>query len=422
MMRTILIAMASILLVFAVIVQPDAAFKASLQGLTIWWNIVFPGLLPFLVVLEIISAYGLSRALGVMLQPVTSRLLKLPGDSGLALAAGWMSGFPAGAETAARLVRAGRLTPSQGNRLLALAHMPNPVFMMVVFSAGFLHRPELGLLLAAAVWLSGLLTAALQAAFRRRRLSEPAQEAETTKSADAAQMAKTAAHRPGIKGSLWRRAAAAMEEGRKEDGRSFGQLLGESVSSSVQKLLVIGGLMIFASVVIKLLSLLAGQPDGWLAYVLPLVMESHLGAYAAAVTPLHGAPEAMPLAVAAAALSWSGISGILQAGQAVGGTELRLLPFALSKLLHAAFAFVITLLLWKPALALIRLASGASGASSPAMIGQHHSQLPLLLPQPLAASDMPVIWGYTVTGALLLAGACLVFGLLLLPARWKKRV
>lgn len=67
MFRTIAFAILSTLLVGAIIVQPDASFQASLQGLTVWWNIVFPGLLPFLVLFEIMLAFGLAHGMGALL-------------------------------------------------------------------------------------------------------------------------------------------------------------------------------------------------------------------------------------------------------------------------------------------------------------------------------------------------------------------
>ncbi|MFD1952719.1 nucleoside recognition protein [Paenibacillus thailandensis] len=403
MIRTIGIAILSVALVCAVIIQPDEAFKASMQGLSIWWNVVFPGLLPFLVVLEMMSAFGLSRALGVLAQPLTQRFLKLPGDSGLAVAAGWMSGFPAGAETTARLVRSNRLQAYEGAKLLAFSHMPNPVFMLVVFGAGFLHKPQLGLLLALSVWLSGLLAASTAAVISAKPRTGPD---------------KPAKPRSGI----WRRAAEAMEDGRREDGRGFGQVLGESVTVSVQKLMVVGGLIMLASVVSRLLTLMLPEqlPGEWLQLLLPILLESHLGAYAAASADIRGMGAPVQLALAAAALSWSGVSGILQAGQAAGGTGIKLLPLAATKLLHALLAFGVTLLLWKPALSLLQ-AWGVNPASSPAMAGDGTVQAPLA-PAPVAFSDLPAVWPYSVAGALFLAVAGIAAGLLLLPFIWRRRL
>ncbi|GIQ64729.1 hypothetical protein PACILC2_32970 [Paenibacillus cisolokensis] len=131
--------------VASIVRQPDEAFQASLQGLSIWWNLVFPGLLPFLVLAELMAAYGVVQALGVLLEPAMRRLFRLPGEAGFAVAAGWTMGSPAGAEATAALRRRAALSRDEGERLLALSHMPNPVFMLVVVGAGFLRRPELGL-------------------------------------------------------------------------------------------------------------------------------------------------------------------------------------------------------------------------------------------------------------------------------------
>ncbi|MGG4035834.1 nucleoside recognition domain-containing protein, partial [Paenibacillus cisolokensis] len=176
MVRTILLACTSLFFVASIVRQPDEAFQASLQGLSIWWNLVFPGLLPFLVLAELMAAYGVVQALGVLLEPAMRRLFRLPGEAGFAVAAGWTMGSPAGAEATAALRRRAALSRDEGERLLALSHMPNPVFMLVVVGAGFLRRPELGLAAAAAVWGTALALAFAAAHVRgsRRKQAGPA--------------------------------------------------------------------------------------------------------------------------------------------------------------------------------------------------------------------------------------------------------
>jgi sporulation integral membrane protein YlbJ len=213
MIRTIMLACLSILLVASIITKPDAAFQASLQGLTVWWNIVFPGLLPFLTLLELMLAFGAVHALGTLLHPLMHKLFRLPGETGVAVAIGWTGGFPCGAEAAAALRKSNSLTVKQGNRLLAMSHLPSPLFMLLVVGTGFLHRPELGIAIALIVWLAALLPALIAARFTR---SEPGQ---------------ATADRQAV--GILRRAAQAMREARERDGRTFGKLLGDAVSVAV---------------------------------------------------------------------------------------------------------------------------------------------------------------------------------------------
>ncbi|CAM3139616.1 nucleoside recognition domain-containing protein [Paenibacillus lupini] len=385
MARTILYAAISILLVAAIIRQPDEAFQASLQGLTIWWNIVFPGLLPFLVLFELIAAFGLIHGFGVLLKPIMRGLFKLPGEAALPLLLGWLSGHQAGAEATAALRRDNLITRSEGQRLLALSHMPNPLFMLVVIGAGFLHRPELGLFIAIIVWLSALCTALWISLFGERRAKSLSKDQKT---------------------SMLDIAADAIVTSRDRDGRSFGKALGDAVSFGVQKLLIVGGFMIFAAVVARLaLPLIVhALPNGIAELLLPALLESHIGAYAAAVWQGPGVSTAVSAAAIAAVLAWSGISALLQAGYAITGTDLKLMPLIWVKLLHTIHAAVLALLLWKPVQTVITLLPSQLTDATEAMLqdGVTWSR-PSNAYEAVTALGLPSIWPYTLTAAAVLA-------------------
>lgn len=405
MAKTIVIAIISILLVGSIIIQPDTAFQASLQGLTVWWNIVFPGLLPFLVLFELMTAFGLAHAAGALLQPVMMRLFKLPGETASALVVGWTGGYPAGAEAAASLRKRKTVDRKQGQRLLALAHMPNPLFILVVIGAGFLHKPITGIMIAAAVWLSALVLLFISAAGRKpdgnREEAVPAPESAVSK--------------PGSIGRM----AAAMRLGREQDGRSFGKVLGDAVTSSVQKLLMIGGFMIFASVIAKLseplyMPMLA---ELGLGFAGTAFFEGHIGAYAAAVWDAPGGGSRMNAAAISAVLAWSGLSGILQTGYSIAGTDLRLLPFAAFRVIHAIAAFGFTLLLWKPLSALLRYVT-PSGTFPVFYPGQgRNADFDGITAQGLAG-HLPYLWTLSVSASLLLLAA---FALLSIVSSAKSR-
>ncbi|RJE86705.1 hypothetical protein D3P07_16065 [Paenibacillus sp. 1011MAR3C5] len=391
MPKTIVLAVLSILLVGSIIVRPDASFQASLQGLTVWWNIVFPGLLPFLVLYEIMLAFGLAHAIGTMLQPLMQRALGLPGEAALALVFGWAGGYPAGSEAVASLRKRELLNRAQGQRLLSFAHMPNPLFMLVVIGAGFLHKPIAGMMIAAAVWVSALWLLLMTSIFRQRKQAPAAQDQ--------------------VRSSGWLSTFAhGLQSGREQDGRSFGKVLGDAVSGSVQKLMVVGGFMIFAAVLAKLVEpLLAPLQKQGFSFIGAAFFESHLGSYAAAIWNAPGGSAAFGCAVIAAILAWSGLAGILQTGYAIAGTDLRLLPFVIHRLNHALHAFLLTLLLWRPLSWLAGKLAPEGGF--PVMVsGRYYtSAADVSMPMnTMTASDLPVLWLYSIGSAAILLTVMLI--------------
>lgn len=403
MVKTVLLACFSILLVGAIILQPDAAFQSSLQGLTVWWNIVFPGLLPFLVLFELIAAFGLTHAIGTLLQPAMGKLFKLPGEAALAVVMGWTVGYPTGAEAVASLRKRNLVSKKQGQRLLALAHMPNPLFMLVVIGAGFLHRPIVGAMIAASVWLSALWLTLIISLFSR----------DTSTNSTSNDQLKAGKKQL----SVLHRAAEALHLGREQDGRSFGKALGDAVASSVQRLLVIGGLMIFAAVIAKLADPLLAPllSRAGLTFLSQAFFEGHLGAYAAAVWDAPGTSTLTNAAAIAAVLAWSGFSGILQADYAINGTDLKLLPFVAMRLAHAVHAFLFMVLLWKPLTALLHpiLASG----EEPVFVFTEPYPINTSGSAAVRASDLPLLWQYSIGSCILLLLSAMIITLIIMPFR-----
>ncbi|WP_276352551.1 hypothetical protein [Cohnella caldifontis] len=325
-LQSALLGGAALLIVIGIVRSPGEAFRASLSGLQIWWQQVFPGLIPPLILAELLAASGLLHALSVLAEPLTRAWLRLPGAAGWAIAFGWTAGVPAGAKETARLRDTGLLRDEDVDQLLLVSHVPNPFLVVAIAGAGFLQSPALGWAMAGGVW-----SAALLSGFIWSRLNRP------RRAASAAEL-PAPAPRPA---SPFRRAAQAASAARKADGRPLGRQLGDGVTQTVAALMMVGGLMMMASVVLKLLQLWIPGADVWLA--IPGLYEMHLGAYGTGRSPLLESAPAQAAALLAAVLAWTGWSGLLQARAAFGSAS----PFPwgriiAGKLLQSALALLIT--------------------------------------------------------------------------------
>ncbi|MBG9793415.1 nucleoside recognition domain-containing protein [Paenibacillus dendritiformis] len=337
-LSTLIMGGSAVLLVLCIIAYPDKSFQASLQGLKVWWTIIFPALLPFLILSEMLKAYGWVHGIGVLLDPLMRTLFRLPGIGGWAWSVGWTAGYPAGAEAVVRLRKDNELSRLEAERLLGLTHAASPIFMIAVVGVGFLQQAELGLVIAVVHWVSSLL---MMLIVRWAGAFHPA--------ADRIPMRRTASAAPK---PLWKRMLQAMEQAHRRDGRAFGRLLGDAVTSSVQTLMMIGGYIMMFSVIVQVLRLAIPQEFG--AYLLNGLLEVNLGAYS-----LGSAAFRSPLiqtALIGAVIAWSGISAHLQVHSLTRGTDLRYSRFLLMRLLHAGSAFLLTFVLWHPLHRLLRLA------------------------------------------------------------------
>lgn len=348
---TVALAMLTAILVLSILFFPERAFQSSLGGLTIWWTIVFPSMLPFLMLSEMMSGFGAVRGLGTLLEPLMRLLFRLPGHGGWAIAVGAVTGMPAGAEAAGKLRRENLVSREEGERLLALSHVASPFFILTVIGAGFLHNVVTGVVVAIVHYASAIGTGLLLGGFWRGTDKTTLSPAPLL-----ANMKAMNARKPIIV-----RALSDMHHARLEDGRSFGKLLGDSVSGAIQTLMMIGGTMIVFSVMLGVMDTVGiarllseavtmaipnmAAPVESIKSGLSGLLEVHVGTYRLGQIHL---PASLTAALIGAALAWSGLAVHLQVQTAIRHTDLRYRYFLLSRIVHAGLSFVLTLLLWRP--------------------------------------------------------------------------
>lgn len=335
-LQTLLLGFTALFFVACIILFPDKAFESSLQGLMVWWEVLFPAQLPFFIIAELLKGFGVVHLMGILMEPWMRPLFRVPGSGSFVLAVGLISGNPVGARMTGALREEGLITRAEGERLLAFSSTAGPLFMFGTVAVGFYHDARLGIALACVHYLSTLLVGLLM------RYHEP--QAESTPPP------------PPSDAPMLRRAFAAMHQARLEDGRPLGTLMSDAVLNSLRTCLLIGGFIIFFSVLlnmlsqvhltqlaIHLLSLLPGFSEALAQALVVGLFEITLGARASSL--MEGG-LALQLAVCGAVMAWGGISIHAQVVGLLSHTDLRYRTFALAKFLQAVMAFVLTLLLW----------------------------------------------------------------------------
>ncbi|MGQ9823947.1 MAG: sporulation integral membrane protein YlbJ [Desulfotomaculales bacterium] len=317
--------------------QPKTVYQGSLTGLNLWWNIVFPSLLPFFIICEILLSLGIVHFLGVLLEPVMRPLFNVPGAGSFVLAVGYTSGYPIGAMITARLRKEGLCTRREAERLMSFTNNSSPLFMLVAVAVGMFNNPQLGPLIAAAHYTANL-TLGLALRFYGRKDPE------------------TATLPPAKETSL-KRAFAEMFAAYEKDRRPPGKILADAVRNAVTNLLNIGGFIILFAVLIQLLT--SAGIIGWLAHKMGLLLiplgfsDAILPALASGLVEMTigtkmaseaAAPLLQQVIAASMILAWGGLSIHAQAASMIAETDIRLLPFILSRFAHALLAALYTYL------------------------------------------------------------------------------
>ncbi|NHN33491.1 sporulation integral membrane protein YlbJ [Paenibacillus agricola] len=348
-----LIAMALLLLM---LVFPVQVLEASLNGLSIWWDVLFPALFPFFVISEMMLGLGIVHFFGMLFDPLMRPVFRIPGIGGFILAMGFAAGYPVGAKLTSQLWEQKLVNRDEGERLVAFTTTSDPIFLIGAVSVGFFHDASLAVILAVAHYGTAFIIG-----FLMRFHGEHA----TSTSLQAASLAASTAPPapPRTIRQFGSQAFEAMHTARLRDGRSLGQMLSQAIRSSIQLVMVIGGLVVFFAVVMEMMSSahlmqalyigldailhLLGLPTALSPAVAGGLFEVTLGAKAAgaadtSISLMH------KTAIAAFILSWAGLSVHAQVVSLLQHTNLRYLPFCMARMLHGLLAAMAVLLLWKP--------------------------------------------------------------------------
>jgi sporulation integral membrane protein YlbJ len=334
---------AVVVFTIALVVYPQQGFNAGISGLKMFWDIVFPSLLPFFILAELMLGLGIVRGLGVFLEPLMRPLFSVPGIGAFALSMGLAAGYPMDAVITARFRETDLCSRIEGERLLAFTNTADPLFMITAVAVGMFKSPGLGALIAVAHYISAFLVGICFKFWGRGGDSQSViRESE----------------RP--KGHLLNRAVQEIIQAREEDGRPFGKLMRDSVTESFMTLLMICGFIVFFAVMIEILRIsgmlaILGLPITFLYHVLGIngglvnptlagLLEIDIGTVQTAA--VHAAPLIQKLAIVSAIIAWSGLAVHAQVASVIGNTDIRMTPYFLARFLHAVLAAGITIILY----------------------------------------------------------------------------
>ncbi|RWZ60919.1 sporulation integral membrane protein YlbJ [Halobacillus fulvus] len=332
-MKTVWLTSLAVSLALALIVFPKPALNASLKGLHLWWEVVFPSLLPFFITAELLIGFGVVHGLGALSERFMRPLFNVPGCGGFVWVMGMASGYPAGAKWTADLRKDGQVTRVEAERLVAFTNASSPLFLFGAVAVGFFHNPDLGLLIAIAHYGGNFLVGVGMRFYRR-------EEQE---------------YRSHPNSATWREAFQTMHASRLRDGRSIGKLMGDAVTKSVDTLLMVGGFIMLFSVLTELLKQthligvfssvfsILGLPDSFHLPIVAGMLEMTTGIGSITSTNEHLLSQLMLVSFL---LGFHGLSIQAQIASILAETDIRFKPYAIARIAHGTMAALLTYVLF----------------------------------------------------------------------------
>ncbi len=333
----IILAIGAVFITISMIRFPETAFEGAQDGLNIWWNVVFPALLPFFIGAELLMGLGVVRFMGTLLQPIMRPVFNVPGVGSFVMAVGLASGFPLGSILTAKIRRENLCSKTEAERLICFTNTADPLFMFGAVAVGMLKNPYLGTIIAIAHYLSSFSIGLIMRFYKRNNGDITFEEKEQE--------------------NIIIRAFRSMFDAKRSDGRPFGQLMGDAIKNSINTLLLIGGFIILFSVLINILEIIGfieilssllyaifspmGAQKEIITSFINGFFEVSLGCEKAASLPDHISLTSKLMAVSAI-IAWSGISVHAQVASITSDTDISILPFIVARFLHGFLAALYT--------------------------------------------------------------------------------
>lgn len=348
-------------LALLLLLTPQEGLAGARQGLSLCAAVVIPSLFPFLVLCVFVVSSGLAQKAGVLFEPLTRRVLRLPGCAAATLVMGMIGGYPVGAKAAAGLRRRGALSKEEGDRLLAFCINSSPAFIIGAVGTGMLRSTDAGILLYIAHIGASLLLGAVLALLHR--------------------VPPASAGRAG--------AAPALRRAAERNKQPLSACFVYAVSDSARSMLAICAFVVLFSALSATLAA-AGVLTGTAALLAgvarapgaaPVILQGLIGLLevtngCAAASHTGGLAG---LLLISAMLAWSGFSVHFQVMASIGNSGLSARRFILTRPLHMLFSVGLTLLLFHFYPAAVPAFAGTGTALSPAFHSAPASTALLLL-------------------------------------------
>lgn len=202
--------------------------QAAKNGLNLWVNSVIPSLFPFFIASNLICKTNLINICGKLFGKFMQPLFKLPGEAIIAIIIGTISGYPVGAKIVCNLESSGKISKAEAERLLAFSNNSGPLFIIGTVGISLLADKNLGLLLLIVHILASISVGFLYGIWSPKTQNK-------------------------INSNYKRQTHNTNKPQTSINLKNFGELLSNSIYSSIQSILLVGGFIVLFSVIISIL-------------------------------------------------------------------------------------------------------------------------------------------------------------------------
>lgn len=125
----------------------NSNLSSAKSGLALWANFVVPSLLPFFIATELLGYTNIISILGKLLHNFMRPVFNVPGEGAFPFLMGIISGYPMGAKIVSNLKTQKICTNAEAERLIAFTNNSGPLFIIGTIGTGLFNNINIGILL-----------------------------------------------------------------------------------------------------------------------------------------------------------------------------------------------------------------------------------------------------------------------------------
>ncbi|SFR90937.1 hypothetical protein [Anaeromicropila populeti] len=120
----------TILLFLLLVLNPGTSLIGAKNGLLLWFNTIFPTLLPFMIIANLMLKFQVTNCLTKLFYPILGKILGVSRQGCYPIIVGMLSGYPVGAKICAEMVKNNEISLQEGQFLLCFCNNVSPMFVI----------------------------------------------------------------------------------------------------------------------------------------------------------------------------------------------------------------------------------------------------------------------------------------------------
>ena len=313
-----LLSLCTIMLLILLLTFPKASLHGAEKGILLWFNVIVPTLLPFIIVSHLIVNLRLTTYIAKVFYPFLHHLFAVTKHGCYVIIIGLLTGFPVGAKACGDLVTDRMITKKEGQYLLTFCNNASPMFIISFIAITTLNIGSHKYMLLALIYISALLTAIIYRCVHKISTSTFIEENKTIHS---------------------KNLSIASLEQPKSSRLSFA-IVDHAILDGFEVITKVGGYIILFSILSSII-LSVTPANNVLSYTGVGFLEITNGINAIGDSTLALSTK---IALILSLTSFGGLSSVAQTKSVIDESGLSIKCYTLYKLLNACITFVLVVL------------------------------------------------------------------------------